>query len=111
MIATAVPVTIEADAAEQIDELGLRAEFEAILDHVLQTIPGLQHVEVSFPPSYEEPNETVVINGYGNWDDYQFSEYRDRYFQWVTETYPPEVSYYILLSLCPVADNGSQAIS
>ncbi len=111
VIATTVPVTIEPDAAEQIDKLGLRAEFERILDHVLQTTLNLTRVEVTFPPSYEEPNETVVVEGFGIWDDEQFRDYRERYLRWVIETFPPEASYYIHVSLCPVADDGSQAIS
>jgi hypothetical protein len=111
MIATTVPVTIEADAAEQIDKLGLRAEFESILDHVLQTIPGLQRVEVSFPPSYEEPNETVVIVPFGPWTVEDLLRISDDHFHWIFATYPPEVFRYFCLLTCPVNIDEPQEVS
>jgi hypothetical protein len=111
MIATTVPVTIEPDAAEQIDKLGLRVEFECILDHVLLTTPNLTRLEVTFPPNYEEPNETVVVEAFGDWEADEFRDCRDGYFRWVIKKFPPEASYYIHLSFCPVANNGPKAIS
>lgn len=39
VIATSVPVTINADAAEYADRLGFRPAMDQIVEHVVQTIP------------------------------------------------------------------------
>lgn len=111
MISTTVPVTIEPDAAEQIDKLGLRREFEQMLEHVLRTIPNLQKVQVTFPPSYEdERDETIVIDAFGPWSVDDLLQISRDHFHWVFANYSPEVFRYFLLMTVPEPKNGSAPV-
>jgi hypothetical protein len=102
MISTTIPVTIEPDAAEQIDKLGLRREFEQMRDHVLRTIPELLRLSVSFTSNYEMQMDWVTLEALGPWRGEQLRQLGDDYTQWVWQTFPPEVHIHFILSLCPV---------
>lgn len=48
MITTAIPVHITAEAERRLEEPGLRAAFEQILDYVKQHTPGIRAIDVSY---------------------------------------------------------------
>ncbi len=57
-----VPVTVDPQAAARIAELGMQAELEQMLRHMMQTVPGLRRVEVEYAPPYDfDPDDDAVI--------------------------------------------------
>src|SRR4051794_24974808 len=47
------PVTVSPEAAARVAELGLQREFEQIVEHTRQTIPGLRRLEVTLAPAHD----------------------------------------------------------
>jgi hypothetical protein len=64
--ATTMPVIISDEADTRIAELGMRREFDEIVEHARQTLPGLWKIEVSlsFHPEEPETPPTIVIDAY-----------------------------------------------
>lgn len=57
-----IPVIVRADAEERIRELGTRREFEAMLEHAKQTMPGLLSIEASqFFDELSAPRLLIVV--------------------------------------------------
>lgn len=108
MIATTVPVTIEADAQQRINQLGRQKEVEEMLEHAMQSIPGLVRIEVAYA-DYEgtgiEPvvfdavvkqnatNELIAIDH--EWNSWRYS------------VYPPEIAMQFILSAIPEFDDAA----
>ncbi len=86
-----VPVTIDQDAADRIDELGMRREFEQMLEHALQTVPGLVSVQVSLALPYDTGDEAGInINAYQKWTPDLKDPWPD-WSRWKLENYPTDV--------------------
>jgi hypothetical protein len=96
MIATTVPVSIDADAQERINQLGVQKEFDEILEHALQTVPKLVRLDVTCP--YNEalgPDQQVVFDAHvtdrNGWEaDLDFG-------RWIHAHFPTEVAINFLL--------------
>lgn len=89
---TTVPVTIDSDAAERIDELRTQREFHLILDHTLQTIPDLVSIRVRLEPAYDTDDDaSITIESLRSvrvaWDD----GVNRAWFDWVTSTFPMSI--------------------
>src|SRR5205823_6106414 len=89
---TTVPVTVTEEASAWIDKLGMRHEFEQMLEHVKQTAPERKAIEVTLehdPCPSIEPGILIAV----------FREdpgtERDRtdwdWGTWMVTTFPPEV--------------------
>ena len=62
MPATAsVPVTVSPEAAAAIAEIGMQTELQRMIDHVLQTMPGLERIDVALEPHYDTGDGTKVL--------------------------------------------------
>ena len=63
IMATTIPVTIEADAAGRVAELGMQAEFDQMIEHAKQAVPGLEFIRVTleYDPECPENEPRVVI--------------------------------------------------
>jgi hypothetical protein len=59
--ATTIPLTIEPEAAAHIAELGMQTEFEQMLEHTRQTLPGLHSIRVWLADPYDTGDESGVV--------------------------------------------------
>jgi hypothetical protein len=98
---TAIPVTVTPEAADRVAELGLQTEFEHMLEHARQTIPGLQRIEVELAPPYDMGDEDRVrIQAFRDPatrtpEDRTWREWID----WEISTFSPDVLRYIGVSI------------
>jgi hypothetical protein len=62
-MATTIPVYVADDAAARVDELGMRAEPEQMIEHAKQAVPGLQLIRVILEndPEWPENEPQLVI--------------------------------------------------
>jgi hypothetical protein len=86
-----IPLTISPEADAFITEVGQRREFEAMLGHARQTVPGLRAFEINLHDFPETGPPGVVIWAHrddpGPGDD----PTNRRFGRWAVETFPPEV--------------------
>ncbi len=101
---TTVPLTVTPEATAHVAELGMQREFEHMLQHALQTVPGLRSIEVTLeynPETGDDPR--VVIWSYmednGRVDD----PTEDEYGRWKVTTFPPEVCEHFVMLTVPGA--------
>jgi hypothetical protein len=59
-VLTTVPVTITADAEKIVAGMGLQEQFEQILDHIRQTMPGLKSIRIEYAYPEELGSEPGV---------------------------------------------------
>ncbi len=100
MRATGVAVTIDAEADQRVAELGMQRELRRMLEHALQTIPGLRAVAVKLWLPYdtgEEPGITIEATGDSSEPSSVRSEWE--WAQWKGEAFPPDVGRYFSLLL------------
>jgi hypothetical protein len=91
-LATNVPLTVQPDAAQRVAELGLQAELDRMLEHVRQTVPCVQRIDIWLQPPYDTgPDPAVIIEVYqsepGRWQYSDWEKWRD----WLLETFSPDV--------------------
>ena len=68
---TTVPLTVLPEAAARVAELGMQAEFERMLQHTRQTLPGLRSIRVYLAEPYDtdnEPRVVIQLPGIHNWN-------------------------------------------
>src|SRR4051794_17753734 len=56
-----IPMTISAEATAHVAQLGMQAEFERMVEHTRQTIPGLTRINVVVDPPYDEGDWPAVV--------------------------------------------------
>jgi len=91
-----IPVHFSSSAAaEHIAQLGLEREFEEMIEHVKQTVPGTRKIEVILDGLPEDPEGIVIIahRPHPGGDD---PAHRD-WIAWLVDTYPPEVCQHFTL--------------
>jgi hypothetical protein len=59
-LSSTVPVTVTAEAAARIAELGLRAELEQMIEHALTTLTAVRKLEVVLDPPYDLGDEPLI---------------------------------------------------
>ena len=103
---TTVPVSIEPEAEARVAELGMRREFEQMLDHIRQAVPELKRVRVSlaYPPDYDD-DPRVIIDVHVPADDAESESWYDAYRNWLITTVSPDVWRHILLMPIYEAEN------
>lgn len=97
---TAIPITVTPEAAAFIAAAGQQREFEAMLEHTQQVVPGLRSIEVKLDETPETGPPGVVLWAHrddpGPGDDAA----ERRWWGWQIETFPPEVCQnFILLTI------------
>jgi hypothetical protein len=91
-VPTTIPITISPEAADRVAELGMQKELDIMIEHVRQTAPGLQRIEVTQAERYDlggEPGVTIeafsdrpfVPEERTDWD----------WSRWMIETFPSHV--------------------
>ena len=92
------PVTISPEAAARVAELGLRREFEQILEHTRQTIPGLRRIEVTLAPPVDAGDDPrVILDAILAGRDSPQNPVTDRWRDWVLATFSPDVWRHFML--------------
>src|SRR5580658_6893469 len=95
---TAVPYTITDEATEYIRSLGLQAEFDLMIEHARQVVPGLRKIHVRVQPPYDLGGPDAVLvevlmadhclrDDPTNW----------AWNEWMIQTFSPEVFQYFSL--------------
>ena len=93
-----VPVTITPEAAARIDELGIRAEVEQMIEHTRQAIPALKRIEVVLEDAYETWDQPYLTIYATRADAYRPEDRADREWgYWRVNTFPPEVCQHIAM--------------
>jgi hypothetical protein len=105
VIAATIPVTISDEARARVEELGLQREFEMILDHTRQAIPGLRALDVTL----QDPTTP------GDWPGILLRARRPyegeldltgrQWDAWMIQQFPPRVgAQFVLLPVCEGGD-------
>ena len=100
MATTTVPLTIHPRAAARVAELGREQEFQQMLDHTRETVPGLRAIEViAEEEPYERGHASVIIipvrQDPGPGDD----PTNRNWGNWFVDTFPPEVcEHFVMVS-------------
>ena len=98
MNATAsIPVTISPEAAAAIAELSMQAELQRMIDHALQTIPGLERIDVALEPHYDTGDETKVLlrvlRDPATW--VPNDPFRAQWLDWEVKTFPADALWHL----------------
>jgi hypothetical protein len=96
---TTVPLTITPDAAAYIAELGLQAQFEEMLEHARQTIPGMHSLDVELQPAYDMEFPCILILPTVDEPGVEYDPTEMKYATWKRESFPYEVSQHFTLLL------------
>lgn len=93
-----IPVSVTPEAEAYIAELGMQDVFEQMLEHTLQTVRGLQAVEVQVDPPYDIGGDPCVIIRAIRDEDNQVDDPTEREWgEWKIRTFPPEVCIHFVL--------------
>jgi hypothetical protein len=93
MSATAsIPVTISEEVKARVAELGYPAELERMIEHTLQTVPGLLRLNVALHPPYDTGDEpAVVLEAICGEAPALPDPTRSNWGEWKIRHFPPEV--------------------
>jgi hypothetical protein len=91
---TTIPVEVSNEAREHIAELGMQREFEEMIEHAKQALPGVRWIDVAPTDSPEEPGDLrILISPHrppsSNLDEVNRAEWD--YIGWFVRTFPPKV--------------------
>ena len=60
-ISTTIPITVSPEAAARVAQLGMKREFERILEHTCEATSGLRSIEVNLTPPCDPGEDPRVI--------------------------------------------------
>jgi hypothetical protein len=109
-MATTIPVYVADDVAARVDELGMRAEYEQMLEHVKQAVPGLQFIRVTleYDPVRPEDDPQVII--WARRDDATVepstAAVNWELAGWMGNDFPPEVCIQFTVMACHGVADG-----
>ena len=104
---TDVPLTVTDEAGGLIARLGMQRQFEQMIEHTRQTVPGLKSIEVvaDFGPCGDDPG--IIIWSHRP-DPGPGDDRTDRKWgEWQISEFPPEVwSHFSMLSAYEAPADG-----
>jgi hypothetical protein len=105
---TTIPLHISEEAAARIAELGMQREFEKMLEHTRETVPGVREIHVLLeedPRHIMEPK--IVIEPHRVHPGLEYDPTDRRWGEWQVTTFAPEVCWhFLMLSLYDPPDHG-----
>ncbi len=102
---TNIPITITPEAAAYVAELGLQKEFEQMLEHARQTIPGVRSIQASYYSGYNVDTPGIDIEA--TVSDYEAAcEARDEWGVWRLTAFPPQTGEHFVLNLAEEPTNA-----
>jgi hypothetical protein len=103
-----IPLKVTPEAAARVAELGMQTEFQRMLDHTFQAVPGLRAVDVTLeydPATGDDPR--VVIWARLTDRGLVYDPTAEQWGTWKVETFPPEVcQHFVLLAVFGAGHNG-----
>jgi hypothetical protein len=106
--ATSVPIIIDREAAAQVAELGMQAEFEQMLEHTRQTVPELRRIEVILVPAYDTDDDAgIVIQAMRCPANLNDDATQREWGSWKVTTFSPDVCrHFVMWVVYETADAG-----
>ena len=103
---TAIPVTVQPEAATRVAELGMQRELEKMLEHLKQTVPGLRSIRVELDEGVDMWEEASIILWTHRTDPGPGDDPTDRNLaRWFVEIFSPDVlRHFAHLSIYEEAD-------
>jgi hypothetical protein len=92
-----IPVTVDQEAAAYVQELGMQAPFEQMLEHTRQTMPGLRAIHVEFQPAYDVEFPCILLRATTDDPHLEDDPSECAWGQWKSDTFPPEVCEHFVL--------------
>jgi hypothetical protein len=108
--AATVPVTVDAEAAELVTELGMHAELERMLEHIRQSVTGLTRIKVVYADPYDTgPDPSVVIEAYRDTaTNAADSEAGNAFNRWQVRAFSPDLFRHFVLLLMDEIPNHAR---
>jgi hypothetical protein len=105
---SAIPVTVSQEAADHIAQLGMKAEFERMLEYARRNVPHLQRIDVSLEPPYDMGDEDrVILEVFQDPAHYGKCGSRWEWWgRWLTLTFHPDVFRHFTLLNTPGDGHG-----
>jgi hypothetical protein len=100
-----VPLTVTPEAAEYIDQHGVRAAFEQMVARIAGTVPGIRSIRAELPPQYDVGYDIITIEattpveGVANGAETSFD-------RWAIETFPSDVLVHFTFSVITEVAHG-----
>ena len=102
---TTIPVTVTPEAAAYVAELGLQKEFEQMLEHARQTIPGVRSIRADYNSGYNvDPPYIDIEAAVSDYDAAQEAD--DAWGVWRLTAFPPQVGLNFALSTHEERENA-----
>jgi hypothetical protein len=103
---TTIPVTVTPEAAARVAELGMQRELDEMVQHTLETIPGLQSIKVVLELPYDTGEEDrITIEAAVDRKTPGLYEADEQWGRWAINRYPSRVLAY--MNLLPVSGSLS----
>ena len=93
---TNIPATVTPEATAYVAELGLQKEFEQILEHTRQTIPGVLSLRAEYDSGYGVDTPCVLIEATVR-DRSAAREAHKAWGVWSLTAFPPQVGLNFVL--------------
>jgi hypothetical protein len=103
-----VPITIAPDAADYVAELNLQREFEQMLEHAKQTVPGLRSINVTlvYDPETGYDPRVIIEAMMPEPERPEEDETESNYSWWKINTFPPAVFMHFCMMTVYEARDG-----
>src|SRR5262249_38438551 len=97
---TNIPVKVDPEAAARVAELGMEREFQEMLDHTREVVPGLRFIEVELHHYPDDPSdERIVIISVRNLPGPGDDPTDRQWGAWFVRRFPPEVCrHFVMIS-------------
>lgn len=98
---TTIPITVDPEAAARIDELGLRPEFEEMLEKARAIMPDIRAIEVTleFDPEEVEREPMILITPLRPEPSQDYDPLDREWGHWFVRAFSPDVCrHFVLLS-------------
>jgi hypothetical protein len=87
-----IPITVVPAAAARVDELGLRREFEQMLDYLQRHVPGLRAIAVHLDAEVNMwDNASIVLTTHQDAPGQAVDPSRRQWRAWLAATFPGDV--------------------
>jgi hypothetical protein len=111
MTADTIPVTVAQDAEARVAELGMRREFEMMIERARRVLSGLRHLRVTLEYDPVRPQDDPQIVIWAHRDEPPPDKLSDmtewqEWVKWECETFPPRVRLNILLTTAYGGSDG-----
>jgi len=99
---TDIPLTITPEAAARIAELGMRKEFEQMIEHTRQVVPDLAAIEVTIAECYDTRDEPgVSIEAYSDQVFEPGDNTSEKVSRWAVNNFRPQVLEHLCILFNP----------